>query len=264
MLQRREWLKLAGLGLPAWPLLGAASFPTTVADRVDRLYKTPGPHPNGLQVTKDGLWILDQQTNKVSLVEIDSGRVIRELETPADRASGITMEGTSLWIASTYNRKLIKIDAETGQLQTEYDSPGSGVVKWGNPSPNAVSTGGHGLEWKGGELYLSVPPAVKIFVLRSRDASVIRSFPSPGIRPHGLGWDPDGALWCAESNYRAFFKLDPASGRVIKQHLLPFDSPEVEGKVVVPHGMTIFQRHVYFCVAETAEVYRTPLVGRTG
>lgn len=264
MLDRREWLKLAGLPALAWPLAARAAFPTTVADRVERLYASPGPHPNGLQATKDGLWILDQQTARAALVEIETGKVIRELATSADRPSGITQEGTALWIASTYNRKLIKLDAETGALLGSYDSPGSGVVKWGAPSPNATPTGGHGLEWKAGELYLAVPPAVAIFVLRSRDAAVVRSIPAPGIRPHGLGWDPDGALWCAESNYRAFFKLDPANGRVIKQHMLPFEGPEVSGKVVIPHGMTIWQRHIYFSSAETAEIYRTPLISRAG
>ncbi|MCW5977449.1 MAG: hypothetical protein KIT09_05200 [Bryobacteraceae bacterium] len=264
MLSRRDWLKLSGLGLPASALVAAVDFPTTVADSVQRLYKTPGPHPNGLQATREGLWILDQETNKASLVEIDSGRLVREIDTPADRGSGITFDGQSLWIASTYNRKLIRVDPATGELQAEFESPGSGVVKWGNPSPNAVSTGGHGLEWRRGELFLAVPPAAKIFVLNSRNASVARFLPAPGIRPHGLGWDPDGSLWCAESNYRAFFKLDAASGKVIKQHLLPFVAPEVEGKVVVPHGLTVWQRFLYFCVAETGEVYRTPLVSRTG
>ncbi len=262
MLDRRDWFRVIGLGVPGWSLFGAMSFPTTVADRVDLLYKTPGPHPNGLQATRDGLWILDQQNNKVYLVGLTSGRVEHEIQTAADRGSGITHDGSSLWVASTYNRKLLKIDPESGQTLAEFDSPGSGIVKWGTPSPKAVATGGHGLEWRRGELFLAVPPAASIYVLKAQDGSVARKFPAPGIRPHGLGWDPDGTLWCADSNYRSFFKLDPESGKVIKQHMLPFAGPEVNGKVIVPHGMTIWQRMIYFCSAETAEVYRTPLVNR--
>ena len=261
-MDRRDWLKLIGLGLPGWPLLGAVSFPTTVADRVDRLFKTPGPRPNGMQACRDGLWILDQQTNRASLVQFTSVVVKQEIDTPANRGSGITFDSMSLWIASTYNSKLIKIDVETGDVQAEFDTPGSGVVRWGNPNPNATPTGAQGAEWRRGEIFLAVPPAATIFVVKSGDGSVARSISSPGIRPHGLGWGPDGSLWCADSNYRAFFKLDAADGRVIKQHLLPFTQPEVNGKVLVPHGMTIWQRYIYFCVAETAEVYRTPLISR--
>jgi sugar lactone lactonase YvrE len=261
-MRRREYLKLIGLSLPAWPLLGAASFPTTVADRVDRLFRTPGPRPNGLQATREGLWILDEQTNRASLVEYGSGRIKHELETPAERGSGITFDGLSLWIASTHNRKLIKIDAETGELQAEFDTPGSGVLKWGELNPNAVATGADGVEWRRGDIFLAVPPAARIFIVKPRDGSAVRSIPSPGIRPHGLGWDPDGSLWCADSGCRAFYKLEAASGKVIKQHLLPFAKPEVNGKVLVPHGMSIWRRYIYFCVAETAEVYRTPLVSR--
>ena len=261
-MHRRELLKTLGLGLPALPLLGGANFPTTVADRVDRLFKTPGPHPNGMQATRDGLWILDQQTNRVSLCEFRSGNIKHEIDTEADRGSGLTFDGTSLWISSTYNRKLIKVDAETGATLAEFDSPGSGVVKWGNPNPDAQPTGGHGVEWRDGRLFLAIPPAASIYVVKSSDGSVVRSFPSPGIRPHGIAWDPDGSLWCADSIYRSFFKLDAASGTIIKQHMLPFTRPEVDGKVVVPHGATIWLRYIYFCVAETGEVYRTPLVNR--
>ena len=32
---------------------------------------SPGPQPNGMQATEEGLWILDQQTNEVHLVSYD-------------------------------------------------------------------------------------------------------------------------------------------------------------------------------------------------
>ncbi len=43
-------------------------------------------------------------------------------------------------------------------------------------------------------------------------------------------------------------KLGGAAGRIIKQHLLPFTQAEFNGKLPVPHGMTIWQRCMYLCV----------------
>src|SRR5450432_2936660 len=76
---------------------------------------------------------------------------------------------------------------------------------------------------------------------------------------NGLGWDPDGSLWCTESIYRSFFKMDRKNGHISKQAMLPALAPEVDGIVQVPHGMTVWNRQFWFSVAETGEVYRTPL-----
>jgi streptogramin lyase len=104
-----------------------------------------------------------------------------------------------------------------------------------------------------------VPPAVTIFGVGADSGETRRSFQAPGVRPHGLGWDPDGSLWCAESNYRSFFKMSPKNGAILKQVLLPATSPEKDGSVLVPHGMTVWDKHLWFSVAETGEVYRLPL-----
>ncbi len=259
MLTRREWL-MAAAGMPAVHAgLPAANFPTTVASRVERVFRSPGANPNGLQATREGLWVLDQGTNQAALLRYDDGGVIRQLATETDRGSGITFDGAALWIASTYIRLLVKVDAQSGKTLRQLPSPGSGVVKWGPRSGTPRATGAHGLEWRRGELWVAAPPAVTIFVVNPEDGAVLRSFPAPGVRPHGIAWDPDGSLWCAESIYRSFFKMDPKSGRILKQLMLPPAAPEVDGLVVVPHGMTIWNRQVWFSVAETGEIYRLPL-----
>lgn len=260
-LHRRECLKLAGLVLPAVSLRAWAevSFPTTIATRVERAFGTPGKTPNGLQATRDGLWILDQGTNEAALVRYEDGGVIRRFATETDRGSGITFDGSALWIASTYNRLLVKVDAHSGKTLKKFPSPGSGLVKWGPREGHPQPTGAHGLEWRRGELWVAVPPSVTMYVVNPADGSVLRRFPAPGVRPHGIGWDPDGSLWCAESIYRSFFKMDATTGKILKQVMLPPTAPEVDGVVVVPHGMTIWNGQFWFSVAETGEVYRTPL-----
>ena len=254
---RRDLLKLSGLAL-SWRAAGA-TFSTVVAERVERAFATPGKAPNGLQATREGLWVVDQGTNHVALVRWSDGGVLRELATGTDRPSGITFDGEALWVASTYNRLLVRVDARTGKTLKELPTPGAGVVKWVKRGPNSVATGAHGLEWRQGELWVAVPPSATICALNPEDGRVLRSFPAPGVRPHGIGWDPDGSLWCAESIYRSFFKMDPRSGRILRQLMLPFTEPQVEGMVVVPHGATVWDGRIWFCVAETGEVYRLPL-----
>jgi len=235
------------------------SFLATIASDMKRAFGTPGPQPNGLQATSDGLWVLDQGTNRVALMDYRDGKVIREFATQADRGSGITFDGSALWIASTYNRLIMKVDAQDGKTLKQFPSPGSGVVKWGPRSEHPSSTGAHGLEFSRNELWVAVPPSAAIYVMNPENGKVVRSFPAPGIRPHGIGWDPDGALWCTESNYRSFFKMSRQSGKILKQVFLPPTQPEVNGIVVVPHGMTIRDNQIWFCVAETAEIYRFPI-----
>ena len=258
MLNRRRWLQ-ATAALAGAPQLHSAphdlNFSTVVEAKVDRMFRTPGPNPNGLQATNDGLWIYDQGTNKVALVGYD-GRVVREFPTETDKGSGITWDGTALWIASTYNRMLVRIDPRNGETLKKFASPGSGVVKWGPRSDHPQPTGAHGLEWRDGELYVANPPSATIYVVNPVDGKTLRSFPAPGVRPHGVGWDPDGSLWCTESIYRSFFKMDRKSGRISRQVMLPALEPEVDGIVQVPHGMTVWNREFWFSVAETGEVYR--------
>jgi sugar lactone lactonase YvrE len=259
LIERRDFLKLAALAYAPVRAVSAGSFPTQIATRVERAFRTPGATPNGLQATTEGLWILDQGTNRVALVRYEDGRVIRQFDTETDRGSGFTFDGSALWIASTYNRLLVRVDAQTGRTLKKLPSPGSGLVKWGPRSGHPEPTGAHGLEWRSGELWVAVPPAVRIFVVNPEDGAVRRSLPAPGIRPHGIGWDPDGSLWCAESIYRSFFKMDPATGRILSQVTLPAEEPQVDGVVQVPHGMTVWNREFWFSVAETGEVYRVPL-----
>src|ERR1700692_1649588 len=98
MLSRRRWLQ-ATAALAGAPQLHSAphelNFSTVVEAKVDRMFRTPGPNPNGLQATNEGLWIYDQGTNKVALVGYD-GRGVRALPPHTEKGSGITRDGTSL------------------------------------------------------------------------------------------------------------------------------------------------------------------------
>ena len=57
--------------LAAAPAISAAlpidvsGIPVRQVGKVETVFKSPGPKPNGLQATEDGLWIMDQGDNHV-------------------------------------------------------------------------------------------------------------------------------------------------------------------------------------------------------
>jgi hypothetical protein len=74
-----------------------ANIPVRKTGKVEIAFKSPGPQPNGLQATRDGLWIIDQSAgSKVYLVDYADGRVLRSFETDTVRPSGITFDGEAL------------------------------------------------------------------------------------------------------------------------------------------------------------------------
>ncbi len=252
-MRRREFLGL-------WAVLPAAGKVTTRRiGKVESIFKSPGPKPNGLQVAPDGLWILDQGDNRAYLVRYEDGKVLRALDTDSKAGSGITFDGEAIWIASTYSREIIRADARTGKTLAKYPTPGAGVVKWttGRRSPLAMPepevrpaaakpspaprqpTGAHGLEWRDGKLWIAVPPSQTIYRVNPDGFGIERQFPTAGDRPHGLGWEGKW-LWCTDSNLNAFFKHNPDTGEIVEKIQLADQDP-------LPHGMTIRQGIMYYC-----------------
>jgi hypothetical protein len=236
--------------------------------KVETAFKSPGPKPNGLQGTAEGLWILDQGDNRAYLVDYRNGDVLRTLETESKAGSGLTFDGEALWLASTYSREIIRADAKTGKTLAKYETPGAGVVKWtksrtsplapppkpspANAKPAAAkqATGAHGLEWKDGRLWIAVPPAQKIYRVNPKGFQVEFEFATAGDRPHGIGWEGDW-LWCVDSNLNALFKHDPKTGKYEERIQLSDQDP-------LPHGMTIWKNTVWYC-DDVGVVCRFPL-----
>ena len=160
---RRSALRGVGAAL-ALPLLdrqgdvtGLRAAPTAVAvapidvksiksrgaKKVEIVYKSPHTAPNGLQATRDGLWIVDDRTvdgaNWVSLVNFADGKVIREFQVQGLSApSGMTVDANgSLWINSTHSGLIFNCSSEDGKVIAKYASPGNGTIYHlkGDPPP---------------------------------------------------------------------------------------------------------------------------------
>jgi hypothetical protein len=244
------------------------------AGKVEIVFDSPVPAPNGLQATREGLWILDQGAgSRVCLAGYGRGEVLRSFETETERSSGITCDGDTLWIGSTYSREIVRCSAATGKTIERHFTPGAGVIykmagdPSGRSSPLAKSrprppapapvaqvggfqagetlgskapgTGAHGLEWRDGRLWFAVPPSREVYRVDPKTWIVEAKFPTAGNRPHGIGWE-GRFLWVADSNLNAFFKHDPETGQIREKIQLADSDP-------LPHGMTIWQGWLWYC-----------------
>lgn len=274
-MKRRTFLALSA----AAPLAGAATIdlnkiPQRKIGKVEIVFNAPGadPKPNGLQATREGLWIIDQgKDNRASLVTY-RGKVLRSFATETDRSSGITFDGSTLWIGSTYNRQIVRADARTGKALERHFTPGAGVIYQmvGDPAGRgsplarktppppqrtpqqvggfdagrvqgalAPGTGAHGQEWRDGKLWMAVPPSRTVYCLDPKTWVVQKKFPVAGNRPHGIGWEGK-YLWVTDSNLNAFFKHDPDTGEMVEKIQLTDRDP-------LPHGMTIWEGYLWYC-----------------
>ena len=92
MIRRREFFGLAAAVPAAAASINIAGIKSRGTKKVEIVYKSPHTKPNGLQATREGLWILDQgNTNFVSLVNFADGKVIREFQPDINGASGVTV-----------------------------------------------------------------------------------------------------------------------------------------------------------------------------
>jgi sugar lactone lactonase YvrE len=241
-------------------------------------FKSPGAVPNGLQATKDGLWIVDQGPgSKVHLVTYEDGRVLRSFETETVRPSGITFDGEALWIGSTFSYENVRVNATTGATLERRPTPGCTVYNQvGDPAfrrspiagtpmaqprppaaagseqpagarqsprlaqpPNTAFQGAHGQEWRDGKLWTTSTSSRSIYCINPKTWVVEKRFDTPGNRPHGLAWE-GRYLWHGDTNYSAFFKFDVESGAIVERINLRNGDP-------IPHGLTIWNDTLWYC-----------------
>jgi sugar lactone lactonase YvrE len=104
--------------------------------KVEIVYKSPHTAPNGLQATREGLWIADDRTvdgkNWISLVSYADGKVIHEFQVSGmNNPSGMTVDGQgSIWINSTHSGSglIFNCSADDGKVLAKYNCPGAGVA----------------------------------------------------------------------------------------------------------------------------------------
>ena len=288
MIRRREFLALAA-AVPAGALRGLELSKVAIrkAGKAETAFKSPGPKPNGLQATSDGLWIMDQGDNRAYLVSYNDGKVLRAFDTEADRASGITFDGEAIWIASTYSREIIRADAMTGKTIARYFTPGAGVIyrmtgdppARASPLASAARSAPRQRETQQQGEGRSQGPGQDQQVGGFQQGQALGAR-APGTGAHGLEWK-DGKLWAAVPPSRTIYRMNP--GDWVVEHKFPtvgnrphglgwegrwlwctdsnlnafFKHDTETGEVVekiqladndpLPHGMTIWQGMMWYC-----------------
>jgi len=212
-----------------------------VADmpRFEPMFTAPCSMPNGLQATDEGIWMVDQETDHILLVDGD-GRTVRRLKTETENGSGIAYGDGALWLGSngpaTFREKrptdregkyILKIDPHSGASLAAYPLEGPGGV--------------HGVEWAEGMLWVTRPGVKVIEQYDLSDFSIVHKIPSPLPRSHGLAW-MDGTLWCVYTADRVIVKQDPTDGKVLERIEVSEPNPE-------PHGLTLWQGQLIYCDA---------------
>ena len=202
---------------------------------------SPGPKPNGLQASKEGLWVIDQDESRIHLLDWSNGKILKEIHTDTDRSSGITIDDEgNIWNASTYNCKIYKINKDSGKTLEIYDSPGAGINATRELIDDSEKTGDHGLEWKDGKLYIASPPSQYIHEMDPKNWVELNRTKVPGFRVHGIAWaEEEGTMWAADTAMGGVSRIRLSDSRIYDVFRVP-DSVEV-------HGMTIKDNVLWYC-----------------
>lgn len=192
--------------------------------------ESPCKMPNGLQWTSDGLYVMDQLTDNVYVVD-ERGKLLRTINTVTENGSGITVGGGFIWTGSngkatarpyrstdTHLGYVYKLDMKTGEAVDRFRTPDGGGL--------------HGIEWDNGLMWVTQfgPKSIHL-VDPAKDFKVVFKFPVDLPRAHGLARDGDG-LWCAFTGIRTIVKYNVKSGKEMERIQLPDDAP-------FPHGLSI-------------------------
>ena len=228
-------------------------MPSNIA-KVEKLFKSPGTQPNGIQAAEDGLWIIDQNDLKIYRVDYETGDVLFEAQTDTEHSSGITLGGGFIWIASTFELKIAKVDPETGKSVEKYDSPGAGITAPREGIEGARATGSHGLEWKDGKLYVATPPSQMVHVMNVETWEEEHQFRTPGFRNHGVAWGDNERVEYERrqgTSGREYLHLAPDLRKQVPGRSLPI--PEQPGDFFLAHLFDDVKDSVRFPTTRSTE-----------
>ncbi len=218
--------------------------------KIETLFRAPYSLPNGLQVTGEGLWVADQVTDRVALVEIaeanDYGvtQMLAEIPSESSNTSGMAWGDGALWLAANgrgdrwrparpadaQQGDILKVDPKTGETLLRHALPGGG--------------GTHGVEYdpyEEGTLWLTTLKSQTLTQVRISDWSSLKVLPLPYGRAHGVVRVEDG-IWVVHTGDRVIVKLDLEEGRELDRIEVPEPHPE-------PHGLSICEGGFLYCDA---------------
>jgi hypothetical protein len=230
-----------------------------VSRTFQKLFRAPYAVPNGLQVTDEGLWIVDQITDRVALIEMtgpnDYGvtKLIRDIPSESSNTSGLSIGDGALWLAangpSTLWRPARKTDAAPNSGDILKVDPASGATLARYPLPGGGGT--HGLEYDPIEpdtIWLTTLKSQTLTKMRISDWSEQHVLHLPYKRAHGVVRVVDG-IWVVHTADRVIVKLDVINGEELDRIEVPASEPE-------PHCLSGVGSDLLYCDASSGWVVR--------
>ena len=227
---------------------------------IEKLFRAPYGVPNALQVVPEGLWIVDQITDRAALVEMGQPseygvtKWIRDIDTESSNTSGMAVGEGALWLAANGSGKLwrpvrptdaeqgevLQIDPATGETLARYPVPGGGGV--------------HGIEYdhiEAGHLWVTTLKSQTLTQMRIADWSVRHAISLPHVRAHGVVRVEDG-VWVVHTADRVVVKLAVGDGAELARIAVPESDPQ-------PHGLSILGDDLVYCDATSGWVVQIVL-----
>ncbi len=221
-------------------------------------FESPCKMPNGLQWFGDELFVMDQLTDDV-LVLNEEGKVLRTINTPTENGSGITVDEDYIWTASnggtvsrpyrstdTHLGYIYKLDKKTGKAIDRYRTPDGGGIHGIEWDPNF---GGKGLMW----VTAFAPKAIHLCDPYD-DMKIVRTFKVDLERLHGLARDGEG-VWCAHTTDNVIVKYDVETGAETDRISMGPNDPFV-------HGLSIRNGELWYADANFAGKHGTAVRGK--
>lgn len=210
----------------------------------------PGPAPAGtrgpldLEFSRDGalLYLIEQDENRVAVLEADSGKVLARIPTGGTQPTGLALspDGKTLAVANHFSGSLGLVDTARRELRAAMPLPGG---PW-----DVVIT-------PGGEAFVSISQLDELAVVDLASAAVAARIPLDGQpreapawrftsvgwgrRPRALTLTPDGAtLLCACMSGGSVSVVDVTSRRQVGT--VPLPAVNLRGIAVSADGSRAF------------------------
>jgi streptogramin lyase len=220
---------------------GGPPKPPTYAPKIEMLWKSPDRYPNALESSPEGLWVGDQVSERINLLDWKTGKVLQDFVGEAHNTSGLAVGGGFIWVGcngagTAANLREFKrpFDRNYGEI-VKLDMKGKQLKGYRTPWGSVHGTYYHRQTDK---LWAVAPGLGFLAEMDPKDDLRISRMLTIRMNvPHGLDFH-DGSFWVIDGADRLVQRIDPESGRV--QEIWAFGPNDPD-----PHGMCIHDSHVY-------------------
>jgi hypothetical protein len=244
--KRRAFVGLAAAAIPVARTAHGQAGPSTQPDvpvrkpkAVAKLFKSPEGHPNGLENTREGLWIAEEVSERAYLVDW-TGKVLHKVDTESHNTSGIAVGGGFLWMSANgrgVGRDPRPTDRPGGEILQCDLKTGKTIRRFVPPWPGGL----HGATWNDTTqtLWLVAVGINALVEVDPKDNFRIQHILSArSTRPHGLDFEGD-AIWCLFADTLQIHKLEKATGKSLEIIQLAKEDPD-------PHGLCMHEGKIYY------------------